>query len=40
MSIEIEYIILGVMILVGSIVGAGIIYAGLELVANAIKQQK
>ena len=40
MSIEIEYIILGVMILVGSIVRAGIIYAGLELVANAIKQQK
>ena len=40
MSIEIAYIVVGVMMLVGAIVGAGIIYAGLELVANAIKQQK
>jgi hypothetical protein len=40
MSIEIAYIVVGVMMLVGAIVGAGIIYAGLELVANAIKKQK
>ena len=39
MSIEIAYMFVGVMILVGAIVGAGIIYSGLQLVANAIKKQ-
>ena len=39
MSIETAYIVVGVMILVGAIVGAGIIYSGLQLVANAIKKQ-
>ena len=40
MSIEIAYVVVGVMILVGAIVGAGIIYSGLQLVANAIKKQE
>jgi len=40
MSIETAYMIVGVMILVGAIVGAGIIYSGLQLVANAIKKQR
>jgi len=39
MSIEIAYMFVCVMILVGAIVGAGIIYAGLQLVANAIKNK-
>ena len=40
MSIEIAIIVLGVLIFVGSIVGGGIIFGGLEKVANAIKEQK
>jgi hypothetical protein len=40
MSIEIAYVFVGVMILVGAILGAGIIYGGLQLVANAIKKQE
>lgn len=40
MSIETAYIVVGVMILVGAIVGAGIIYGGLQLVANARKKQE
>ena len=40
MSIETAYIFVGAMILVGAIVGAGIIYSGLQLVANAIKKQE
>ena len=37
---EIEYIIVGVLIMVGAIVGGGAIYAGLEKIANAIEKQK
>ena len=40
MEIEIAYIIAGTMIFVGFIVGAGIIYSGLEKIANAINKQK
>jgi len=40
MSIEVALVIVGVMILVGAIVGGGIIYSGLEKVANAINKQK
>jgi hypothetical protein len=39
MSIETAYVVVGVMIFVGAIVGAGIIYSGLQLVANAIKNK-
>ena len=38
MNIEIAYIVAGTMIFVGFIVGAGIIYSGLEKIANAIKK--
>ena len=40
MSIEIAYIVAGKMIFVGFIVGGGIIYGGLEKIANALKKQK
>jgi hypothetical protein len=40
LEIEIAIIVLGVLLLVGAIVGGGIIYGGLEKVANAIKDQK
>ena len=40
MDTEIAYIIVGVMILVATIVVAGIIYSGLQKVADAIKKQK
>ena len=40
MSIEIAYIIVGVMILVGAIIAGGAIYAGLEKIAKAIEKQK
>jgi len=40
MSIEIAYIVAGVMVFVGFIVGAGIIYSGLEKIAKAIDKQK
>ena len=40
MEIEIAYIIAGTMIFVGFIVGAGIIYSGLEKIAKAINKQK
>ena len=40
METEIAYIIVGVMIFVGFIVGAGIIYSGLQKVADAINKQK
>ncbi len=40
MSIEIAYIVAGTMIFVGFIVGAGIIYSGLQKVADAINKQK
>jgi len=38
MNIEIAYIVVGTMIFVGFIVGGGIIYSGLEKIANAIKK--
>ena len=40
MDTEIAYIIVGVLIFVGFIVGAGIIYSGLQKVADAINKQK
>ncbi len=40
MSIEIAYIVAGTMVFVGFIVGAGIIYSGLEKIAKAIKKRK
>ncbi len=40
MDIGTAYIVVGVMILIGAIIGAGIIYSGLEKIANAIKKQK
>jgi len=40
MDIEIAYIVAGTMIFVGFIVGAGIIYSGLQKVADAINKQK
>ena len=40
MSIEIAYIVAGTMIFVGFIVGAGIVYSGLEKIANALKKHK
>jgi hypothetical protein len=40
MSIETAYIVVGAMVFVGAIVGAGIIYSGLQLVANAIKNKE
>ena len=40
MDTEIAYIIVGVMILVAAIIGAGIIYSGLEKIAKAIEKQK
>ncbi len=40
MDIEIAYIIAGTMIFTGFIVGGGIIYGGLEKIANAINGKK
>jgi hypothetical protein len=40
MDTGIATIVLGVLILVGFIVGGGIIYSGLEKVADAINKQK
>ena len=40
MDIEIAYIVAGTMIFVGFIVGAGIIYSGLEKIAKAIEKKK
>ncbi len=40
MNIEIAYIIAGTMIFTGFIVGGGIIYTGLEKIANAINKKK
>ena len=40
MKIEIAYIITGTMIFVGFIVGGGIIYSGLQKIADAIKKKK
>ncbi len=40
MSIQVAYVVAGVMIFVGAIVGGGIVYAGLQKVADAINKQK
>jgi hypothetical protein len=40
MNIEIAYIIAGTMIFTGFIVGAGIIYSGLEKIANVLNKKK
>lgn len=40
MEIQIAYIVLGTMVFVGFIVGAGIIYSGLEKIAKAIRGKK
>ena len=40
MEIEIAYIVAGTLIFVGFIVGAGIIYSGLEKIAAALKGKK
>ena len=40
MSTQVAYVVAGVMIFVGAIVGGGIIYAGLQKVADAINKQK
>ena len=40
MDIEIAILVAGVLIMVGGIVGGGIIYSGLEKLADAIKSKK
>jgi hypothetical protein len=40
MSPEVAAMFTGIMILVGSIIAGGIIYAGLEKLADAINKQK
>ena len=40
MDIEIAILIAGVLTMVGGIVGGGAIYAGLEKLTDAIKEQK
>ena len=40
MDIEVAILLIGIMVLVGAIVGAGIIYSALDKLANAIKEQK
>ncbi len=40
MNIEIAYILAGTMIFVGFVVGAGIIYSGLQKIADAINRGK
>ena len=40
MSIEIATLIAGVLIMVGAIIAGGAIYAGLEKLAKAMKNQK
>ena len=40
MELEIAILVAGVLIMVGGIVGGGAIYAGLEKLAEAIKNQK
>ena len=39
MELEIAYVVAGTMVFVGFVVGAGIIYAGLEKIAQAIKSK-
>ena len=39
MDIEIAILVAGVLIMVGGIVGGGAIYAGLEKLAEALKQK-
>jgi len=40
MEIEIAILVAGVLIMVGGIIGGGVIYAGLEKLADALKKQK
>jgi len=40
MEIEIAILIAGVLTMVGGIIAGGIIYAGLEKLADALKKQK
>ena len=40
MSVEIATLITGVLIMVGAIIAGGIIYAGLEKLADAVNKQK
>jgi len=40
METEIAYIIAGTMVFVGFVVGAGIIYAGLEKIANVLRKKR
>ncbi len=40
MDIEIAILIAGVLTMVGGIIAGGIIYAGLEKLADALKKQK
>ncbi len=40
MDIEIAYIVAGTMIFTGFIVGGGIIYSGLQKIADAISSKK
>ena len=40
MDIEIAILVAGVLTMVGGIIAGGIIYAGLEKLAEAIKKQK
>ena len=40
MEIQIAYIVAGTMVFVGFIVGAGIVYSGLEKIAKAINNKK
>ena len=40
MEIEIAYIVAGTMVFTGFIVGAGIIYSGLEKISKAITEKK
>ena len=40
MEIEIAYIVAGILVFTGFIVGAGIIYSGLEKIAKAINGKK
>jgi hypothetical protein len=40
MDIEIAILIAGVLTMVGGIIAGGVIYAGLEKLADALKEQK
>ena len=40
MSIELATVIAGVLIMIGAVVAGGVIYAGLQKIADAINKQK